>query len=124
MTAKIEATGPFGDYDPVALPPAVVAYLDARDQNRHADAVATFAPDATVLDDGNTYLGVEAIGAWIESSSSEYAYTATRIGQHILDDTHAVVHVRLDGNFPGGTVTLRYQFEHRSGVIDRLAIKV
>jgi hypothetical protein len=34
------------------------------------------------------------------------------------------VQVRLDGNFPGGTVTLRYRFDLRAGLIDRLAIEV
>lgn len=114
----------FTDYDPTTLPAPIVAYLDARDENRHAVASAAFASDATVLDDGNTYDGSDAISAWIEHSSSEYTYTSTRVGQRVTDATHAVVQVRLDGNFPGGTVTLRYQFELASGLIGRLAIEV
>jgi len=49
---------------------------------------------------------------------------ATRIGQRIADASNAVVQVRLDGNFPGGTVTLRYQFTLKHELISRLAIEV
>ncbi|MFC8921833.1 nuclear transport factor 2 family protein [Cellulosimicrobium sp. NPDC057127] len=111
-------------YDPTSLPRAVVAYLDARDENRHDDATAVFAPDATVLDDGGTYSGTDEIRAWVARTSTEYTYTSTRIGQDAADDSRAVVLVRLDGDFPGGTVTLRYQFELRDGLVRRLAIKV
>ncbi len=63
-------TDTFTAYDPATLPTPAVAYLDAHDENRHADAAAVFAPDATVLDDGNTYEGIEAITAWIQRSSA------------------------------------------------------
>lgn len=117
-------TDTFTDYARAALPAPVLAYLDAHDENRHADAAAVFAPDATVLDDGNTYEGIDAISAWIETSATEYTYTSTRIGQRVGDENQVVVQIRLDGNFPGGTVTLRYQFELHAGLIKRLAIEV
>lgn len=110
--------------DSAPLPVPVIAYLDARDDHRHADAAATFTPDATVIDDGKTYRGIEAITAWIHSSSTDYTYTSTRIGQHGADGNHADVQVRLDGNFPGGTVILRYHFDLDAGRIGRLAIEV
>lgn len=119
-----DAFTPFTAYDPAALPAPVTAYLDAHDESRFADAADVFAPEATVLDDGVIYEGIEAITAWIERASSEYAYTSTRIGQHVDGEAHAVVQVRLDGNFPGGTVILRYQFELHGGLINRLAIEV
>jgi len=117
-------TEAFTGYEPTALPAPVVAYLDAHDERRHADTAATFAADATVLDDGNTYEGIDAIAAWIARSSSEYSYTSTRIGQQVAGDDRAVVQIRLDGDFPGGTVTLRYQFELQDELIRRLAIEV
>lgn len=117
-------TDTFTAYDPATLPTPVVVYLDAHDENRHTDAAAVFATDSTVLDDGNTYEGIEAITAWIERSSTEYTYASTRIGQHVTDESHPVVQIRLDGNFPGGTVTLRYRFELQGGLISRLAIEV
>ncbi len=118
MTTEITA------YDPTRLPAPVLSYLDARDENRHADARVLFAPAATVLDDGRTYQGTDEIGAWIERSSDEYEYTATRIGQRTDDELSITVQIRLDGNFPGGTVTLRYQFELEEDQITRLEIEV
>lgn len=117
-------TDTFTAYEPAALAAPIVTYLDAHDENRYADAAALFASDATVLDDGNTYEGLAAITAWIERSSSEYTFTSTRTGQQIIDEHHAVVQVRLDGSFPGGMVTLRYQFTLRGALIGRLAIEV
>ncbi|WP_222843935.1 nuclear transport factor 2 family protein [Cellulosimicrobium sp. CUA-896] len=96
----------------------------ARDEDRYDDATGVFAPDATVFDEGTTYSGTEQIRAWVARSSTEYTYTSTRIGQDVADDSRAVVLVRLDGNFPGGTATLRYQFELQDGLITRLAIEV
>ncbi len=117
-------TEAFTDYRSDQLPKVVLAYLDAHDEQRAADAASHFAPDATVLDDGNTYEGIAAIRAWIQDSSTEYTYTSTRIAQHVPDDRHTTVRIRLDGNFPSGTVTLRYQFELDGDTIQRLAIEV
>lgn len=117
-------TESFVPYAAAALPPSIVTYLDARDDKRYSDALAVFEPEATVIDDGGTYQGVEAIDSWISQSSTEFTYTATRIGQRIVDVSNAVVQVRLDGNFPGGTVTLRYQFTLKDELISRLAIEV
>ena len=114
----------FAPYDPARLPAVALGYLDAHDEGDHRDARTFFAPDATVVDDGRTYRGIGEIAAWIERSSGEYEYTSTRIGQRRDDDAHVVVQIRLDGNFPGGTVTLRYQFELRDDRISRLAIEV
>lgn len=117
-------TNDFAPYDPALLPAPALGYLDAHDEGRHRDARTFFASDATVVDDGNTYRGIEEIAAWIEQSSSEYEYTSSRIGQRQEDDTRVTVQIRLDGDFPGGTVTLRYQFELDSDGISRLAIEV
>ncbi|GAB2613421.1 nuclear transport factor 2 family protein [Pseudactinotalea suaedae] len=117
-------TQTYTDYDPTHVPAAVPIYLDAHDEKRHLDAAAVFTPDATVLDEGRTYEGIQAIRDWMKRSSSEYTYTSTRIGQQVVDEDHVVVQIRIDGNFPGGTATLRYQFELQDGLIRRLAIEV
>ncbi|MFC8531328.1 nuclear transport factor 2 family protein [Nocardia sp. NPDC057227] len=109
------------DYDPATLPAPVLTYLDARDADRHADAAAVFAPDATVVDDGHTYGGVDAIGEWIGRSSTEFRYTSTRLGQRV-EPHGADLRVRVDGDFPGGTVTLGYRFELAEGRIRHLTI--
>jgi hypothetical protein len=117
-------TETFTDYRADDLPDVVVAYLDARDAQQHAAEAAAFAPDATVIDDGHTYEGIDAITAWIEGAASEFTYTSTRLGQHVVDPDHVDVVIRIDGNFPGGTATLRQRFEVADGRITRLEIGV
>lgn len=117
-------TDTFTGYDPQQLPNTVVAYLDARDDRRYTDAAALFAADATVVDDGTTYDGLAAITRWIEDSSTDYTYSATRLGQQVPDGDHVALRVRLDGNFPGGTVTLGYRFQVAEGRIHHLTIGV
>lgn len=114
----------FAPYDPNVLPAPVLAYLDARDQQRHSDAADAFTPDAVVLDEGGTYRGIDEISRWIASSSTEFTYTSTRLGQRVLDGDRADVQVRLDGDFPGGTVVLRYRFDLRDELIARLVIEI
>ncbi|MFI6154448.1 nuclear transport factor 2 family protein [Kitasatospora sp. NPDC051170] len=99
--------------DPVEvadLPEVVTRYLRAHDAKDVATAVATFAPEATVTDDGRTYHGAAAIRGWLEQSSTQFTYTATLIGaeRHGPDRYTAVQH--LEGDFPGGQVDLRYRF--------------
>ncbi|MEJ6549998.1 MULTISPECIES: nuclear transport factor 2 family protein [unclassified Corynebacterium] len=117
-------TNNFSAYDPAQLPVSVLGYLDAHDDNRYGDARALFTADARVIDDGHIYEGIDEIGTWIERTSGEYDYVSTRTGQRHDDDTHVTVQVRLDGNFPGGTVTLRYQFTLDKNLIGGLVIEV
>lgn len=117
-------TDEYSAYDPELLPEPVLAYLDAHDEARHEDAASTFASGATVLDDGRTYRGIDEIDEWIRRPSGEFEYAATRIGQLCADQTHTTVQIRLDGTFPGGTVTLRYRFELAEGKIMHLSIGI
>lgn len=112
----------FTDYHAASLPDVVATYLDAHDDKQHAATLATLAPDAVVVDDGHTYRGHDEISNWLNRATAEYTYTSTRIGQQV-DGARAVVQIRLDGNFPGNTVVLRYQFDIRDGQITRLAIE-
>lgn len=103
------------------LPVPVGRYLTAH-RDRDADAaLAVLTPDAAIVDDGRTHSGREAVQAWLGSEASEYSYriepmTAWRTGDEIT------VVQRLIGDFPGGTVDLRFTFTLASGRIDRLVI--
>lgn len=114
----------FTTYDPARLPGSVLAYLDARDAAHFDEAANLFTPDAIVEDDGRTYRGAGEIHEWIAQSTTEFDYTATRLSQCEDDAARFAVKVRLDGNFPGGTVTLTYQFQIGARGIERLAIGV
>ncbi|MCD2188625.1 hypothetical protein [Actinomycetospora soli] len=48
--------------------------------------------------------------------------TTTPIGARRVDDTHAVVTVRLEGTFPGGVAELDYRFALRDDLVAELVI--
>lgn len=112
-------TEAFTDYDPTVLPAPVLAYLD---RDKDPDGAELFSSDAKVRDDGRDYSGRDAIRNWIATASTEYEYTKTRLGQNVSDADHLALLIRLDGNFPGGTATVGYEFELRDGLIHHLAI--
>ncbi|MGE0881280.1 MAG: nuclear transport factor 2 family protein [Acidimicrobiia bacterium] len=104
------------------LPEAVASYFAAHDRHDVDGAVAQFAPDATVVDDGQTYTGVDEIRGWLSKAGRQYTYTRTPLDAVEGDDGGWIVRNRLDGNFPGGTVDLAYRFEFHGGRIAKLVI--
>ena len=112
--------------NPIALdelPAVVTRYLNAHRDHDTAAALATFTDGATVIDDGNTHSGTAAIEKWLNRSSTEYTYTTELTGAYRTDQTHYTAANRLEGNFPGGIVDLRYQFALRDSLIERLVIE-
>jgi len=112
----------FAAYDPGELPDVVARYLAAQADDR-GGVVDVFAPDARVLDEGIEYFGTEEIRGWLGKAASEYTYTTTFTGQRHVDDNRWEVRARLEGNFPGGTADLRFQFRTEDDRIHDLAIE-
>ncbi|HYH12480.1 MAG TPA: hypothetical protein VD789_09020 [Thermomicrobiales bacterium] len=107
--------------DIAAIPAVITQYLERHLTRDEDGAINAFAPDATVVDEGRTYIGLPEIRSWLGRTSSEYTYTATVTGHEILDDWRIVVHRRLEGNFPGGIADLRSEFTLDSGLIAKLS---
>ena len=108
---------------PDELPDTVTRYLSAHRAHDTAAALSAFTDDATVTDDGNTHNGTPAIENWLNRSSTEYTYTVELTAAHKTDATRYTATNRLEGNFPGGIVDLRYQFTLRDGHIEHLVIE-
>ncbi|MFE2432749.1 nuclear transport factor 2 family protein [Streptomyces sp. NPDC059373] len=108
---------------PDALPEVITRYLKAHRAHDTAGAVTAFSADATVIDDGNTYEGTAAIEGWLGRSAGEFTYTIDLTEARQADATHYIATHHLEGNFPGGTVDLRYQFTLRDDLIERLVIE-
>lgn len=103
--------------------PAVIAtYQHAHDRRDTDTALAAFGPDATVIDDGETYVGAERIRWWLTNTASEFTYTRTLTGAEDLGDGAFIVHNHLSGNFPGGEADLRYRFQLRDCLIHHVEI--
>jgi hypothetical protein len=98
------------DYNPELLPLVVVRYFEQHADPEKREAVAAlFADDARVVDEGVTYDGVDAIRGWLGKTASAYTYTTTLLGQYSEGEDRWVVVARLERDFPGGVVDLRYR---------------
>ena len=103
--------------------PDVIARYFAAAARRDADAVvALFADHAVVTDEARTWRGASGVRAWWDGPATAYQYTTDVQGVEPLGGADYVARVRLEGNFPGGTVDLRYRFSVDGERISRLEI--
>lgn len=104
-------------------PPPVVNRYFAHDANRDVDAiVALFNDDATVIDERVTRRGRRDIRDWQTGAASKYQYTTTVTGGEPTGPDSYWALARLDGNFPGGTVALKFDFTISGERISHLKI--
>ena len=103
------------------LPDPVRRYfeLDPRDVEGF---VALFSNEATVVDEGKTYRGLEEIRAWRKGPAVKYTYTTDVLGNESPSASRYVVSARLRGDFPGGTADLRMDFTVTGNSIGHLVI--
>jgi ketosteroid isomerase-like protein len=107
---------------PIQLPAAVTAYQDAHDRHDVDTALATFTQDAVVQDEDQKWVGSAQIHQWLVKTSTEYTFTRTLLDIELSGGNSWLVRNRLEGNFPGGVVDLRYEFIVDRGLISRLSI--
>lgn len=103
------------------LHPAIEAYFDADRRGVSDLLTGAFALDATVLDEGHTYVGREAIGDWWAKTKAQY--------QTVLQPLEAtevagatVVRARVTGNFSGSPAMLTFAFRVKEDRIQTLEI--
>jgi hypothetical protein len=84
--------------------------------------VALFTDDAVVLDERRTWSGREAIRAWQHGPASRYLYTTHLAGVSRTGDGSFRATGRIEGNFPGGTAVLNWDFTLAGDRITRLEI--
>lgn len=104
------------------LPPIVARYFELKESSDKALPIEVFTDDATVLDDGHTYRGRDAILEWLTGPASAYTTTSTLSDVRRTGSTTKLIDL-LEGNFPGGRIELTYRFtESPDGLIAALAI--
>jgi hypothetical protein len=104
------------------LPDVIIQYQDAHDRHDTAAALSAFAPGARVVDENHEYRGADEIGQWLRNAASEFTYTRTFVSAEApAIDTWLVLN-HLEGDFPGGTVDLRYTFVLNADLITELLI--
>lgn len=104
------------------LPAPISRYFELDPKRDLEEMLALFTEDATVTDEGHTMHGRDAIRAWREGSASKYTYTTERTGTDALAPNRYLVLTRLTGDFPGGTVDLRWDFTLEDRRIKNLVI--
>ncbi|MEY3265983.1 MAG: hypothetical protein RJA15_429 [Actinomycetota bacterium] len=106
----------------VMVPQAISMYQAAHDRRDVPTALAQFAVDASVVDDGRTYEGIIGVESFLRNAGSEYTYTRTLVAaEETSPDCWRIIN-HLAGNFPGGQVDLSYEFHIKDGLIARLII--
>jgi hypothetical protein len=100
----------------------ITRYFQA-DARRDIDAiVALFTDDAVVVDEGQTRRGIADIKDWQVGTASRYEYTTEVAGVVAVGEDRYRATGRLEGNFPGGTVDLKFDFTIAGELINRLEI--
>src|SRR5882757_8054110 len=93
----------------VQLPVPIERYVQIANSGTPEAAPECFVADATVYDEGQTYVGVAAIRNWMTATKKNYGHTvaplelAERGGQSVLK-------ARLAGSFPGSPITVHFNF--------------
>ena len=104
------------------IPEIIRIYQDAHDRRDITTALTAFAADATVTDEGHQYHGTDEIRDWLTKTTTEYRYTRTLLSAEAIGNETWLIRNRLEGNFPGNVVDLRYRFELTSDLITALVI--
>ncbi|WP_193610269.1 nuclear transport factor 2 family protein [Nocardioides lijunqiniae] len=107
---------------PTQLPSTIRAYLAAHAAGETDAAIRTFAPDAVVVDDGSTYRGTDEVLRFLTKAGGGFTYTTELVGAERVDDEHWIAVNRLEGDFPGGLVDLRYRVTLAGDLIAELVI--
>ena len=92
------------------LPSEIDEVFSLMDSSNKGRVVELFTSDAVVADDGQTYRGRDAIIGWLDGPASQFTTTSTRLSLERIE-LATVVTTLLEGDFPGGRVELRYEFE-------------
>jgi ketosteroid isomerase-like protein len=91
------------------LPSAIQAYFDADSSNDGAALLRAFAPDAFVIDEGQSHAGRHAIEAWWREVKAKYQPVTVPLELVEKGDV-TQVRARVSGRFPGSPVTLTFAF--------------
>jgi hypothetical protein len=103
------------------LHPLIRTYFDA-DRRRDREALTdTFAPDATVVDEGRIHVGREAIGAWWSEKKAQYQSVLEPLDASKVDGA-TVVNAQVSGDFVGSPAILTFAFGLAHGRIRFLEI--
>ncbi|MCU1459865.1 MAG: hypothetical protein JWL73_3957 [Actinomycetia bacterium] len=102
----------------------VYRYFDAGNGGDTEALLACFTDDAIVVDDGETSRGIDEIRAWWTRTNAAFVFVVTPLTSGRDPDVAdgMLVAARLDGDFPGSPVELKFRFGLRDNRIVTLDI--
>jgi hypothetical protein len=103
------------------LPKPIELYFTAENANNAEGLAACFIREGTVLDEGRTLKGREAIKAWNLATKAKYGHAVEPL-EIDEDAERVVVKGRVSGNFPGGPIVLPFSFQLAGDQIAHLEI--
>lgn len=103
------------------LPAPLRSYYEAKNSKDIDGMLAPFAEDATVRDEGHTYIGRAAIREWMEETTRKYGVSVEVSKVDVAGETVRVAAL-VSGNFPGSPATLHYTFTMHGDRIAELEI--
>jgi hypothetical protein len=104
------------------LPASVRGFLAAHAVHDVSTAIRAFCPTALVVDQGQTFRGVDEILGFLSDAGAEFTYTTQLTSMHRIDDQRWVARHRLEGDFPGGVADVDYRFTMDGDLIAELVI--
>lgn len=105
----------------ILLPDAVARYFEAANRFDPESAAACFTSDASVRDEGHSYIGTDAIKQWVFMAGEKYRPHATVLSTN-KEGEKIDVAVRVAGQFPGSPIELTFVFLLRNDAIAELSI--
>ena len=103
------------------LPPVVARFIAASNARNLDRAIACFAPDAVVEDEGQTHAGIDEVREWKRETENRYRYTIEPAELEQANGKTMLTAI-LAGNFPGSPVDLMYEFTIADDAIKALRI--
>ncbi|MBA1273031.1 nuclear transport factor 2 family protein [Stutzerimonas azotifigens] len=103
------------------LPSPIATFFSLSNGQEPLPLHPCFSADAVVVDERRTYIGHDAISAWLDEARRLYRFQAEPLEQQ-EQDGNVIVMARVSGTFPGSPAQLRYVFHLNGDRIDRLEI--
>ncbi|PKP80856.1 MAG: polyketide cyclase [Alphaproteobacteria bacterium HGW-Alphaproteobacteria-18] len=105
----------------IPMPAPVRLYFQSEAYDDTLRIADCFTPDAVVTDERRTHQGLDAIRAWKAEAKAAAKYQVTPVSAEPEGERILVVG-RVEGDFPGSPVMLRYMFDLEGDRISGLAI--
>src|SRR5260221_11342000 len=105
----------------IQLPKTIDTYIKAVNAYSTDTALACFAENATVLDEGETLIGKKSIREWIEKTKKKYSPQFNPLSIKENND-ETIMTTEVSGTFDGSPIKIAYHFKIKNNLIEDLRI--